>query len=184
MAVYIITVILLIKINYIKLDFRFTPWGLWSGISWDTTPCDLVQEECCILFSPACWWGYSSILTMATMHSSETLVNFYQTTRRHVSDDGTLQSLSVPTRTLLVVLTNETAHKHCWIDSISLIGSTSSLRKLRRWTNRGEGTPAPLLSSTSSSVHPPICFMSKTAYCICICLNLSWGRVLKILWII
>jgi hypothetical protein len=39
-------------------------------------------------------WAYSSILKMEAVHSTDISVNFYQTTRRHITQDTTLYSIN------------------------------------------------------------------------------------------
>jgi hypothetical protein len=63
-------------------------------VFWVVAPCSLVEVH--RRFSGACCLHYQGIvgLVMETVNTSETPVNFYQTTQRHIPEDS---HLHVPT---------------------------------------------------------------------------------------
>jgi hypothetical protein len=64
-----------------------------NAVFWDVTPCSLVEivhPACSFLFVASL--VYLSTLKTEAVHSSETSVNFYPTTRHHIPEDGTLTS--------------------------------------------------------------------------------------------
>jgi hypothetical protein len=79
-----------------------------SSVFWDIMPCSPVSQptfrrnislppsgsksksRCCAFFRRVSCLAYSSTLKMEAMFSSETLVDFHRTERRHVSENSTI----------------------------------------------------------------------------------------------
>jgi hypothetical protein len=71
-----------------------------SAMFWDIAPCSLVEngrgEECAVSLLAASvllanYILYSSTLRISATYTAETFVNFYETTRRHILQDGTIR---------------------------------------------------------------------------------------------
>jgi hypothetical protein len=79
--------------------------------------------------------AYSSTLKMEALRSSETWVNFYQTTRRHMSKNGTLHSISyrsIRAKRRIPVRTSKYYHFTDRTDPVS--ETLSFFHSARRWT--------------------------------------------------
>jgi hypothetical protein len=61
----------------------------WTCSYRGTYFCDVTQSFPCRLFLVATFLAYFSTLKMEAVRSSETSVNFYQTTRHYIPEDST-----------------------------------------------------------------------------------------------
>jgi hypothetical protein len=78
------------RLGYIRVEFHF------FHLNYCLTGCDIMWQAISLQFVScllliACL-AYCSTLKMESVFSSETSLNFYRTTRRHVPWDGTLHS--------------------------------------------------------------------------------------------
>jgi hypothetical protein len=80
---------------------------------------------------------YCSTLTMDAMRSSETLVDFYQTTRRHSSRDCTLRDHELWRITCDILVNGRDPLRVIKFAPRPLLGSSQRANGLAEWRSRG-----------------------------------------------
>jgi hypothetical protein len=128
----------------------------------DMTACALIDVyrrfgiTCCV-FSSTCCLAYSSALKMERVHSCETYVNFYQSTRSHISQDTNIDNLNASKPCPLHKPSNKSHFNHEYHYLLILILSVG-IATSYGFDDSGIGVPwhFSLLHSvqTSSGAHP------------------------------
>jgi hypothetical protein len=79
-----------VNMYYTRWDFRFSQWlSMKMTVFWDVAPCTLVEIYWC--FRGACCLHLIALM-MEVASTSDTSVNFYQTTRCNISEDSHLHT--------------------------------------------------------------------------------------------
>jgi hypothetical protein len=84
-----------IKVRHMRFLTTCTIYNSKMTVFWDGSPCSLVEVYRC--FRGACYDELLIALMMETASTSETSINFYQTTRRNIPEDSHLHFATVRT---------------------------------------------------------------------------------------